>query len=97
MRSVALLGATAGMVPCPSALVVLLAAISFNRVLLGIGLIVAFSIGLALVLTSIGLALAGGGRLATRLPALARLGGRLGRFQQAAQRCASDWVSGTAT
>ena len=83
MRSLTLLGATAGMVPCPSALVVLLAAISFNRVLLGIGLIVAFSVGLALVLISIGMALAGGGRLAGRLPALVRATSRLGRLQQA--------------
>lgn len=49
------LGVTGGMVPCPSALVVLLGAISLNRVGLGLLLIVAFSMGLALVLMAIGL------------------------------------------
>ncbi len=49
------LGVTGGMVPCPSALVVLLSAISLNRVGLGLLLIVAFSLGLALVLMAIGL------------------------------------------
>jgi nickel/cobalt exporter len=49
------LGVTGGMVPCPSALVVLLSAISINRVGLGLLLILAFSLGLALVLMAIGL------------------------------------------
>jgi nickel/cobalt exporter len=49
------LGVTGGIVPCPSALVVLLSAISLNRVGLGLLLIVAFSFGLALVLMGIGL------------------------------------------
>ena len=61
------LGISSGIIPCPSALVVLLAAISLHRVLFGILLIVSFSAGLAAVLTGIGLALAGG------LPLLARL------------------------
>ena len=49
------LGVTGGMVPCPSALVVLLSAISINRVGFGLLLIVAFSLGLALVLMAIGM------------------------------------------
>jgi len=49
------LGVTGGMVPCPSALVVLLSAISINRVGFGMLLIVAFSLGLALVLMAIGM------------------------------------------
>jgi nickel/cobalt transporter (NicO) family protein len=49
------LGVTGGMVPCPSALVVLLSAISINRVGLGLLLIIAFSLGLALVLMAIGM------------------------------------------
>jgi nickel/cobalt transporter (NicO) family protein len=53
------LGISSGIIPCPSALVVLLAAISLHRVLFGILLIIAFSLGLAAVLTGIGLALAG--------------------------------------
>jgi len=54
------LGISSGIIPCPSALVVLLAAVSLHRVLFGVLLIVAFSVGLAAVLTGIGLALAGG-------------------------------------
>ena len=45
-----------GLLPCPSALVVLLAAISLHRVAFGLLLIVAFSLGLALTITGIGLA-----------------------------------------
>jgi high-affinity nickel-transport protein len=49
------LGITGGIVPCPAALVVLLGAFSLHRVGLGLFLIVAFSLGLAAVLISIGL------------------------------------------
>jgi len=58
--SAVLLGISGGIVPCPSALVVLLAAVSLHRVGFGLGLIVAFSAGLALTLTGVGLAVAGG-------------------------------------
>ena len=50
------MGAAAGLLPCPSALVVLLAAISQHEVALGMLLIVAFSLGLAGTLTGLGLA-----------------------------------------
>jgi nickel/cobalt exporter len=50
------LGASGGLVPCPSALVILLTAVSLGRIALGLTLLVAFSAGLAVVLTSIGLA-----------------------------------------
>jgi nickel/cobalt transporter (NicO) family protein len=50
------MGAAAGLLPCPSALVVLLAAISQHQVALGMLLIVAFSLGLAGTLTALGLA-----------------------------------------
>jgi len=59
-RSLLALGISSGIIPCPSALVVLLAAVSLHRVVFGILLIVAFSAGLAVALTGIGLALAGG-------------------------------------
>ncbi|HJS69854.1 MAG TPA: sulfite exporter TauE/SafE family protein, partial [Gaiellaceae bacterium] len=49
-------GVAAGMLPCPSALVVLLSAIALHRVGLGLALIVAFSVGLAATITAIGLA-----------------------------------------
>jgi nickel/cobalt exporter len=48
-------GISGGIIPCPTALVVLLAAISLHRVGYGLVLIVAFSVGLALTVTSIGL------------------------------------------
>jgi ABC-type nickel/cobalt efflux system permease component RcnA len=49
-------GVSGGLLPCPSALVVLLAAISLHRLAFGLVLIVAFSVGLALSITGIGLA-----------------------------------------
>ena len=55
-RGLVAMGASAGLVPCPSALVVLLAAIAQHQVALGLVLIVAFSAGLAATLTALGLA-----------------------------------------
>jgi nickel/cobalt transporter (NicO) family protein len=49
-------GVAAGILPCPSALVVLLSAIALHRVGFGLALIVAFSLGLACTVTGIGLA-----------------------------------------
>ncbi len=54
-RSLVAVGVSGGLLPCPSALVVLLAAISLHRVAFGLVLIVAFSLGLALTITGIGL------------------------------------------
>ncbi len=48
------LGASGGLVPCESALVLLLTAIALRRVGLGLVLLVSFSVGLALVLMAIG-------------------------------------------
>jgi nickel/cobalt transporter (NicO) family protein len=69
-RGLLALGVSSGIIPCPSALVVLLAAVSLHRVVFGILLIVAFSAGLAAALTGIGLALAGGLPLLLRSPRL---------------------------
>ena len=55
MGSLIALGASGGLVPCPSGLVILLSSIAIGRVGLGILLLVGFSAGLAVVLTSIGL------------------------------------------
>ncbi|MCS6805336.1 MAG: hypothetical protein NZ823_09380 [Blastocatellia bacterium] len=52
--SLVAMGISGGLVPCPSALVVLLSAISLNRIGFGMLLIVAFSLGLASVLIGIG-------------------------------------------
>jgi nickel/cobalt transporter (NicO) family protein len=51
----AALGASGGLVPCESALVLLLTAIALRRVGLGLLLLVSFSLGLALVLMAIGI------------------------------------------
>jgi nickel/cobalt transporter (NicO) family protein len=54
-RGLLAVGVSGGLLPCPSALVVLLAAISLHRVGYGLLLIVAFSLGLALSITGLGL------------------------------------------
>ncbi|TMB71157.1 MAG: high-affinity nickel-transporter [Chloroflexi bacterium] len=56
-KSLVALGLADGLTPSPSALVVLLAAVSLNRIGLGLLLIVAFSLGLAAVLTLVCLGL----------------------------------------
>lgn len=55
-RSLLAVGVSGGLLPCPSALVVLLAAVSLHRLAFGLVLIVAFSLGLALSITGLGLA-----------------------------------------
>jgi nickel/cobalt transporter (NicO) family protein len=70
-RSLIGLGAAAGIIPCPSALVVLLGAIAQHEIALGLLLIVAFSFGLAGTLTALGLAVVYARKL---LPRLGRLG-----------------------
>lgn len=52
-RSLVALGLADGLTPSPSAIVVLLAAVSLDRIGLGFALIVAFSAGLAVVLASV--------------------------------------------
>ncbi len=54
-RSLLALGVSGGLLPCPSALVVMLSAITLGRVGYGLILVVAFSVGLASVLTGIGM------------------------------------------
>ena len=54
-RSLLAVGVSGGLLPCPSALVVLLAAISLHRIAFGLVLILAFSAGLAVSITGIGL------------------------------------------
>ncbi len=70
-------GLAAGLVPSPSALVVLLGAIALSRTYFGVLLVIGYGLGMALTLTAAGLLLSGGGtRLAAlserRLPSLRR-------------------------
>jgi ABC-type nickel/cobalt efflux system permease component RcnA len=55
-RSLLALGVVGGLLPCPSAMTVALGAIGLDRAAFGLLLIVAFSLGLAGVLTGIGIA-----------------------------------------
>ncbi len=55
LRTLVALGISGGIVPCPEALVVLLAAVKLHRIGYGMLLITAFSIGLAAALIAIGL------------------------------------------
>jgi nickel/cobalt exporter len=66
-RSLLALGIYGGLIPCPTAIVVLLTSISLDRVGFGLLLVVAFSAGLAAVLTGIGLALVYAGRALERV------------------------------
>ncbi len=63
------LGVTGGIVPCPAAVVVLLSALSLNRVGFGLLLIVAFSVGLAAVLITIGVLMVYARRVMARFSA----------------------------
>jgi ABC-type nickel/cobalt efflux system permease component RcnA len=54
-RGLMTLGVSGGLVPCPAALVLLLGAVSLDRLGFGMVLVLAFSAGLAVVLTGIGL------------------------------------------
>ena len=69
------MGASAGLIPCPSALVVLLGAISQHEVGLGLLLVTAFSLGLATTLSALGLLVVYASRLSRRVRG--RLSGRL--------------------
>ena len=53
-RSLLALGISGGLIPCPSALVVMLSAIALQRIGFGLLLVITFSLGLAGVLTIIG-------------------------------------------
>ena len=80
LRDLLAVGISGGLLPCPTALVVLLAAISLHRVAYGLVLIVAFSLGLAGAMTGVGLAAVSArrflrkksfdGRIVRALPAL---------------------------
>lgn len=71
-KSLLALGISGGLVPCPDAIAILLVAVAINRILFGMALIVAFSVGLALVLILIGIAMVQGVRLVARSDMLTR-------------------------
>ena len=61
-----MMGISGGMVPCPTALVVLFLAISLKKLALGLILIVFFSFGLAATLTTLGILFSKGSKLIDR-------------------------------
>jgi ABC-type nickel/cobalt efflux system permease component RcnA len=71
-RSLLALGISGGLLPCPSALVVLLGSIALGRVGFGMALVLAFSVGLAGALTGVGLLFLYAGRLLERRVGAAR-------------------------
>ena len=73
MRGLLAMGAAAGLIPCPSALVVLLGAVAQGQIALGMLLIVAFSVGLAATLTVLGLAVVVASRAVKRVHVPGRL------------------------
>jgi len=72
-RGLLAMGASAGLIPCPSALVVLLGAIAQHQVALGLLLIVTFSGGLAATLTVLGIAVVHAGRITSRIRPSSRI------------------------
>ena len=72
-----------GVLPCPSASVVMLSAIALHRVGFGLVLIVAFSLGLAGVLTAIGFVMVYVPAIGRRVPFVARVAERAGRSERA--------------
>jgi ABC-type nickel/cobalt efflux system permease component RcnA len=67
-RSLLMLGLSAGLVPCPAALVLLLGAIAFGNPISGLLLVVSFSLGLASVLAGLGLLLVSAKRVFKQVP-----------------------------
>lgn len=71
-RDLTAMGVSGGLTPCPEAIGILLVAIGLNRIGVGLGLLVAFSLGLAAVLSLIGLLLVRARGLGDRLGARGR-------------------------
>ena len=84
MRSLLAVGASAGIIPCPSALVLLLGAIALHRVGYGLVLVLAFSVGLAGLLSVIGLLVIYARRFIERLPLDGRLAAAIPALSAAA-------------
>lgn len=94
------MGVSGGIVPCPEALGILLVAIGLNKAVLGIVLLLSFSIGLAVVLIALGILMVRSKALAGRVKFIDKRWQRwlplvsavlitlLGAVVQGAKRCA---------
>jgi ABC-type nickel/cobalt efflux system permease component RcnA len=87
LSSLVAMGVSGGLIPCPEALGIMVIAIGLNRILLGLGLIVAFSFGLAAVLIVIGILLVRSRSL------IERFGGIGSRFAHALPLCSAVIVT----
>lgn len=67
------LGISSGLMPCPSALVVLLAAIAIGKISFGLIMVIAFSLGMAGALTGLGLLLVSAKKLFQSTPQPSKL------------------------
>lgn len=65
-RQIALFGLSSGLMPCPAALTMLLVCLRLKKIVLGVGLVTAFSLGLAITLVSLGVVAAIGVKHASR-------------------------------
>lgn len=72
-----LLGVSGGLVPCPAAIAILLAAVGTGRLEEGLTYILLFSLGLAAVLIAIGIAVVSAGNFATRFLNAKRFAGKI--------------------
>jgi ABC-type nickel/cobalt efflux system permease component RcnA len=72
-RGVVLIAMSGNIAPCPAALVVMLAALASHQLVYGLAIIVAFGIGLAGVLTGLGIAVVRGAASISRRPQLQRI------------------------
>ncbi|MGH2550791.1 MAG: nickel/cobalt transporter, partial [Thermomicrobiales bacterium] len=77
--SLVAMGVSGGLVPCPEALGIMIIAVGLNRAVLGLGLIVSFSLGLATMLIAIGIVLVRSRSLVERISRNSVLSGRLSR------------------
>ncbi len=73
-----LLGISGGLVPCPAAIATLLAAIGAGRIAQGLTMAIFFSLGLGLVMMTIGVVLAHAGRFTEKLGASDTFSRRMG-------------------
>ncbi|MGN6485237.1 MAG: nickel/cobalt transporter, partial [Thermomicrobiales bacterium] len=76
-RGLLAMGVSGGLVPCPEALGIMILAVGLNHIALGLGLIVAFSLGLAAVLIGLGILLV---RSRTLLDRVGSRGGAIQRW-----------------
>ena len=78
LRQTVVFGLTGGLIPCPAAVTVLLVCLHLDSVMLGVGLVSGFSLGLGITLVAIGVAAAWGSTMISKRSGLFdRWSGRL--------------------